>query len=130
MLGRVVRATVPIAAYGSALSAAAALWLLIIAILLGVPLVGFAPSTWWVFIGLALGPHLCGHIGFNFALRYRPASVVGAVTLLEPVGAAVLAAWLLHEVPSARDVFASGIVLVGVYLAMARSSAPLKEAND
>ena len=130
MLGRVVRATVPIAAYGSALSASAAVWLLIIASLLGVPLVGFAPSTWWVFVGLALGPHLCGHIGFNYALRYRPASVVGAVTLLEPVGAAALAAWLLQEVPGARDVFASGIVLVGVYLAMARSAATLKEAND
>ena len=129
MLGRVARRTVSIAAYGSALSAVTAFWLLLIAFALDVPLVGFSAGTWWVFVGLALGPHLCGHIGFNFALRYRPASIVGAVTLLEPVGAAMLAAWLLQELPTGRDVLASGIVLVGVYLAMSQNSASSKESS-
>ena len=115
--GSRVRQRVGIGAYGSLVSAAAALWLLPIILLLKVPLTGYATLSWVALAGMALGPQLLGHQGFNYAVRFVPASVVGAVILLEPVGAAALAALVLRELPTVRDVAGSALVLAGVGLA-------------
>ena len=92
LVGRVVRARVDIDAYGAILCLSCAGWLLIPAVVLQVPLMGFTTQEWWVLAGLALGPQLLGHMGLNYSVRYLSAAVVTSVVLLEPVGAAILGA--------------------------------------
>ena len=72
-----------------------------------------------IFAGMALGPMLLGHTGFNFALRYLPAYVVSLVAIAEPIGATVLAAVLpgIGERPSAATVLGGMVVLAGIVLA-------------
>ena len=117
LIGRSVRQRVQIGTYGSLVCAAAAMALLPAGLLTGVPLVGFSPWVWVAFAALALGPQLLGHNGFNYALRYLPASVVTVATLLEPVGAGLLAWAFLGQVPTTVGAIGAVGVVAGVILA-------------
>ena len=64
---------------------------------------------------LALLPTLAGHSIFNWALREVSATTVSVYILGEPVGAAILAALLLGEVPGPRVITGCLIVLAGLY---------------
>ncbi len=118
LIGRSVRPRVDIATYGSAVCGAAALTLLGLGLALGVPFLGHPTATWLAIAGMALGPQLIGHIGFNYAVRYVPAAIVGAVILLEPVGATALAALVLGERPQLTDLLGGATILVGVGIAI------------
>lgn len=117
LIGRSVRKRVGLATYGSLVCAAAAATLLPVALVGGVPLVGFSWGTWLALLALALGPQMLGHNGLNYALRYLPASLVTAVTLLEPVGATALALVVLGQVPPVWAVVGGLLTLLGVGVA-------------
>ena len=117
LVGRTVRQRVSIAPYGALVSLACAAWLLPVAGLLDAPLVGFSTMAWLALAGLAAGPQLLGHIGFNYAVRYLPAYIVTAGVLLEPVGAAALGAVFLGEVPTSLELVGAAVVLLGVGVA-------------
>ncbi len=119
LLGRTVRAQLPVGPYGSLMCAAAALTLVPVALAGAVPLTGFGPGAWLALLGLVLGPQLLGHIGMNYAVGYLAATTVGLGVLLEPVGATVLGAVVLGEVPSGQEVAGGAIVTAGVALATA-----------
>lgn len=72
----------------------------------------------WIFVGIAVGPMLLGHTGFNWSLRYVPAYVVSLAILAEPVGATLLAAVLpgIAERPSAWTLAGGSIILAGLVL--------------
>jgi drug/metabolite transporter (DMT)-like permease len=116
--GRRARANVGIASYAGAVCAMAALVLLAVSLATGTALAGWATRDWGLIAALALGPQLLGHNGFNWALRHWPAARVSAVTLLEPVGATLLAWAWLGQVPTAQSVAGGALVLLGVALAM------------
>lgn len=117
LLGREVRGRVGIGTYGSLVCVAAAVVLLPTALVVQAPLWGFRPWVWAAIAGLALGPQMLGHNGFNYALRYLPASAVTTAALLEPVGAGMLAWVVLGEVPTALAGMAGGIAVAGVIVA-------------
>ena len=75
--------------YGAALSV-----VLLLAGLSGTPLWPQPTRDLWIFTGIALGPMMLGHTGFNWSLRYVPAYVVSLAILAEPVGATLLAAFI------------------------------------
>lgn len=120
VIGRSVRARVGIGTYASLVCAAAAAVLLPVALLSGTPLTGFPPTTWALLAALALGPQMLGHNGFNYALRYLPASTVSSVVLLEPVAATLLAAVFLHEVPGPLAGVGAALAVGGVLTSIRR----------
>jgi drug/metabolite transporter (DMT)-like permease len=124
LLGRAVRARLGVGPYGSLMCAAAALTLLPVALAGGLPMSGFGGGAWLALLGLVLGPQLLGHIGMNYAVGYLPATVVGLGVLLEPVGATVLGAVVLGEVPSAQELAGGAVVTCGVGLATWRPRRP------
>ena len=117
LVGRRVRQRVGIASYAGLVSLAAALVLLPLALLLQAPLWGYSGSAWLALLGLTLGPQLLGHNGFMYALKYVKASVTSVFILLEPVGAALLAAVLFAEIPGVFEIIGGGLVLLGVGVA-------------
>jgi drug/metabolite transporter (DMT)-like permease len=117
LIGRVVRRKLDIAPYGTLLCAACALLLVPAAMTTNTPLTGFSTRSWLVLAAMALGPQLCGHIGFNYAVGFLPAAIVAATVLLEPVGAAALAAVLLDEIPAPADLVGAAGILLGVAIA-------------
>ncbi len=118
VLGRRLRSRLGIWAYAVPVYAVAGAICAGSAVAGGDPLVGWPAATWWAFAGLALGPTLMGHTGFNWALRHVRAYVVSLVQLFEPVGATLLAVLVLgrDEIPGWNTLIGGAMVLVGVWL--------------
>ena len=70
----------------------------------------------WIIL-LALVPQLIGHSTYNWALRYMPAALVSITTLGEPIGSAVLAYFILREIPTLLTILGGVLILAGIYLA-------------
>lgn len=130
LIGRVVRQKVSWLAYVTPLYAVAALTALGVALLEGVPLLGYSWQFYALCAGLALGPQVMGHGSFNYALQYVPAAIVGMLSLLEPVGASILAYGLFGEVPPPASVGGMGVVLGAVAVVVWRQETPEKESRE
>ncbi len=117
-VGRRLRGRLGIWSYAVPVYGSAAVACAVVALADGAPLAGWPPGTWAAFAGLALGPMLLGHTGFNWALRHVRAYVVSLVQLLEPIGATILAVLVLgrHEVPGWNVWLGGALILVGVWL--------------
>jgi drug/metabolite transporter (DMT)-like permease len=117
LIGRKVRQRVGASAWMGIACASSALCLWPIALSQGTVMWGFDSTTWWCLLGAVLGPQLIGHQGFAYAVRWVPASSIALVTLLEPVGAATLAALILNEWPEPTAGIGAGLILLGIALA-------------
>ena len=67
-----------------------------------------------IFIAMALGPQLLGHVGLTWCLKWLSASIVALGLLFEPVGAAVLAWWWFDEIPTTTELFGAVLIVIGV----------------
>ncbi len=121
LLGRVARRDVPATVYSSIVYAWAALLLLVVSVATRTPLVGFSGTAWLAILGLVVGPQLLGHTVFNTLLSTVTPTVVSIVVLAEPVGATLLAWVLLAELPAMLFWAGAPLVLLGVFVATARS---------
>ena len=117
VIGRRVRQTVGVGTYASGVCLSAAIALGIVAALTQTPLFGFAAPSWALIAALALGPQLLGHNGFNYALRHLRASTVGAIILLEPIVASLLAGIFLREWPGPLGAAGAAVAIAGVGIA-------------
>jgi len=122
VIGRRVRATVDVWTYATVVYAVAATLLAAVALLRGVPLIGFAGRDWAVFGALAAGPMLVGHTGMNYALKHFRATTVNVAALGEPVGATVIAWLALHEVPPLLALIGGAVVVAGIGLTLTSRS--------
>ncbi len=80
------------------------------------PLFGYAPKEYILFLLLAVGPQLIGHSSLNWALRFFSATLVAVFILGEPIGAAILAYFILGENPGLSLIWGGALVLAGIYL--------------
>lgn len=122
LIGRRVRAVLPLWPYVGLVYSAAFVTCIVLVISTGDPLWPQPPREIAIFAGLALGPMLLGHTGMNWALGYLPAYVVNLTTLGEPLGATALAALLpgIAEIPGWQTVAGGALILAGILLAVRR----------
>jgi drug/metabolite transporter (DMT)-like permease len=120
VIGRGLRAALPLDAYVLGVWSTAAATLAVLAGVFGVPLVGFDTRAWLAFFGLALVPTLGGHGLVNKSLRVLPAPTVGLFLLGEPVGASLMGWLLFGEVPGPWTLVGGVIVLFALALVLAR----------
>lgn len=88
-------------------------------------LVGFSTGPWWqlslaawpALLLLALGPQVIGHTLINHAVRRLSPTIVAIAILGEPIGAALLAWFMLGESLVATQLAGFALVLVAVLLA-------------
>lgn len=117
LLGREVRQRVGAAATMTLVCASATVVLFAVAVASRTPLWGYDSGTGWRIAAAVAGPQLIGHQGLVYAVRWLPASTISALTLLEPVGATLLAMAVLGETPSPAALIGGVIVLFGIALA-------------
>lgn len=117
LIGRRVRAGLPLAAYVWLAYGGAALFLLLAAVAGGTPLSGHTGAAYAFMLGLALGPQLLGHTAYNWSLRHVSATFVAVATLGEPIGGAVLAFFLFGETFAPLQLLGFALLLGGIYLA-------------
>ena len=117
LIGRRLRADMPLSAYIWLAYGTAALFLLLACQGAGVSLAGYSAPAYLVALGMALGPQLVGHTAYNWSLKHVSSTFVAVVTLGEPVGSAALA-WVFFG-ESFAPVQGLGFVLLlaGIYLA-------------
>jgi len=74
--------------------------------------------AWGGIVAMALLSQLFGHTALNAAVRVLSATLVSTMTLLEPVIAAVLAAWLFAERLSPATAVGAAVILAAIGVAM------------
>jgi drug/metabolite transporter (DMT)-like permease len=117
LVGRRLRAGMPLLPYVWLAYGVAALFLALACRAGGIPLAGYGAAAYLVALALALIPQLLGHTTYNWSLRYVSPTFVAVVTLGEPVGSALLA-WLIFG-ESFAPIQAAGFVLLlaGIFVA-------------
>lgn len=95
---------------------AAALVNLVVVWLFHYPLTGYSTQTYLNFLALGLVVQTAGWFIINYAQGILPASLVSPTLLGQPVGAAILAWFLLGERLSAQQIVGSLTVLIGIYI--------------
>ncbi len=100
--GERVRAATSTLGYTTICYSVCAVLLLIVCLLFGVQLHGYALTTWLAILGLVGGAQLLGHSMFSYAMHHISATTVSVLILLEVPGAALLAWLWLGQVPAAR----------------------------
>lgn len=116
LMGRVLRQRISLITYVFVVFSSCALVLLLAALFTGQVLWPMPASELLIFLGLAVVSTIFGHLLFNFSLRYLKASVISVSYLGEPVGAIILAALLLSEVPSVYVLVGGAMIFVGILL--------------
>ncbi|MCW5878209.1 MAG: DMT family transporter [Anaerolineales bacterium] len=123
LIGRRLRPVLPLTPYIFLVYGMAALVLAAMLAFSGLPVSGFSNGTYMYMLLLALLPQLLGHSSFNWALAHLPASFVSIALLGEPVGAIVLAFFLLGETPGLLELLGGGLILAGIFIATVQPSA-------
>ncbi len=115
LIGRVVRETTSTTAYTYVVYSACAAALVVLCLISGDSLFGFGYSAVIVGLALAVFSTILGHSIFSWCLKYFSPAFVSASKLLEPVVAAILAAFLFGEWPVPLQLVGGGLILGGVY---------------
>jgi len=116
MIGRSLRSGMSLLPYIFVVYGVAAVALFAAMFASGQSPTGFSDMTYTWIVLLALIPQLIGHSTFNWILRFLPVTLVAITTLGEPVGSAVLAYFILKEIPASLTIGGGLLILVGIYV--------------
>jgi drug/metabolite transporter (DMT)-like permease len=114
--GRVFRKSLDLTSYVVPVYSTSAIALLIGAVLMKVPLNGYPILEYRLFIAIAIIPMIFGHTLYNWSLKYIEAPIVSISLLGEPLGASVLAALILGEIPGLSVFIGGALTLVGILI--------------
>ena len=123
LCARKLRQRVPIVPFMFTVQLASSLYLLLFAVLWAIPLTGFNAASWKALLLLGLIPTFIGHTLLSYALGYLKAYLVGLAIIGEPVGATVLAAIFLGEIPSGQILIGVVLILASILFAMSEKEA-------
>lgn len=117
--GRRYAEGLPITVYTSVVYLSAAIATLPFCLTMGLDVLVFEPREVIIFLALAIFPTALGHSVNNYLLTLVPAYVVSSAVLGEPIGATVLAAIFLGEIPAELTLIGFGVILIGIALVLA-----------
>ena len=116
MVGRKVRANLPLIKYIFYVYSFSAIYLLMFVFASKQVLVGYSAQTYLWMLLLGLLPQLFGHSIFNWALGYLPAAFVSIALIGEPIGTILLAFFFLQEMPNSLETIGGFLILSGIFL--------------
>jgi drug/metabolite transporter (DMT)-like permease len=114
--GRHFRGYLDLTTYVTPVYASAAVVLFLMSLATGAPLTGYPTQEYILFLVIALVPMIFGHTLYNWALKYVTAPVVSVSLLGEPIGASILAFFLLNETPNTHVILGGVVTMVGILL--------------
>lgn len=117
IIGRRLRASIPVVPYIWITYGAAALVLMMLVAINQFPVTGLTSNAYLWMSLTALFPQLIGHSLFNYALGFLRASFVSLGVLGEPIFSTIMAIFLLKEQPTPLQLVGSGLILIALILA-------------
>lgn len=117
LIGRKLRATLPVIPYVWLVYGAASICALTVMLATATPVTGFRAQGYFILLAMGLIPQLVGHSSLNYLLEYFPAAIVSMFSQLEPIGSAILALALFRELPPDQQIAGSVVIIIGVILA-------------
>lgn len=120
VMGRRLRASVPLFPYLGAVNAIAAVGLVIAAIATGAELTHLPAHAYLACVGAALVASFVGHSLLNAAVRVTPTHLVALAILGEPIGSSLITWVAFGEEPPIHAVFGGAIVIVGIAVGFVR----------
>lgn len=116
LLGQQVRRNLSIMTYTFVVYGISSITLIMYNLILGNSFIGYPVDHWWIFLALAIFPTFLGHTLFNWALKWLSTSTISMAIVFEPVGASILAYFILDEKITAFQLLGGTIVLFGLFL--------------
>lgn len=116
LFGQTVRKRLSLVTYTFVVYSISSITLIVYDLFLGYSFFAYSKQDWIVFLLLAVIPTLLGHTLFNWAIRWLSTSVISMSILFEPVGASILAYFILNEVLTLSQWLGGIIVLFGLFL--------------
>jgi drug/metabolite transporter (DMT)-like permease len=120
VVGRRLRAAVPLLPYLGAVNAIAAAALLAAALALGAPILGLPAHSYIACASTALVASFIGHSLLNAAVRTTPTHLVALVTLGEPIGSSLITWVVFGEQPPIHAAIGGAVVLAGIAIGFVR----------
>lgn len=120
IVGRRLRASIPLGAYLAVVNAIAAVTLIAAAAIADTPVRGFAGQDYLAMAMAALIPSLIGHSLLNWTVRRIPVHLVALAILGEPIGASILSWLFFDEVPPSHAVLGGVVILLGIAVGFTR----------
>jgi drug/metabolite transporter (DMT)-like permease len=114
LFGQTVRKRLSLVTYTFIVYLISSITLIIYTLIARQPLYPYQPSDWIYFVLLALVPTLLGHTLFNWSLKWVSTSIISMAILFEPVGATILAYFLLKEYTVWTQIIGGLIVISGI----------------
>jgi drug/metabolite transporter (DMT)-like permease len=128
LLGKSLRATMSAFVYSFWVFLFAAAVMAIYNVWAGFSFTLYPLKEWGIFLLLAIVPTVFGHYLFNWLLKYMKATSVSMTVLGEPLGATILAFYLLGEMITTLQIVAGCVLLLGVALFI-RSNESMKKTS-
>ncbi|MCA0170620.1 DMT family transporter [Bacillus sp. RAR_GA_16] len=129
LFGQNIRKRLDLIPYTFIVYGIAALTLVIYNLFLRYPFFSYPGSDWGYFLLLAIFPTLLGHSLLNWAVKWVSVNVISMSILFEPIGASILAYFILGETLHVMQWIGGGIIITGLYLFI-RSYAKRKPKNS
>ncbi len=114
VIGRQLRADLPLLPYLAGINIVAGAALLVVALAIGAPLASLPAPSLGAIAAATVVASLGGHSLLNAAVRHAPAHLVALAILGEPVGASLLTWACFGEAPPVIAAIGGAIVLVGI----------------
>ncbi|WAA10040.1 DMT family transporter [Fervidibacillus albus] len=116
LFGQTVRKRLSLTTYTFIVYSISSITLLFYVFVQHLPLFSYSGENWLYFVLLAIFPTLFGHSLFNWSIKWISTNVVSMMILLEPVGATLLAYFILDEKVRLSQWIGGIIVLIGLGL--------------
>ena len=116
LLGQNTRKRVSLMTYTFVVYGVSSITLLLYNLLLQNPFFGYSTHYWIIFLALAIIPTFFGHTLFNWALKWLSTSTISMAIVFEPIGASVLAYFILGEKITWSQWLGGTIVIFGLFL--------------
>ncbi|MGC9061403.1 DMT family transporter [Calditerrivibrio sp.] len=117
LVGSKVRERLDIVTYVTLAYTASAVFLIIYALLLGIPFTGYKVSSYVSMLMLAIFPQLIGHTAVNWSLKHLKPSMVAIGILGEPIGATILAYFIFNETIDIYKTIGICLIFISIIIA-------------
>jgi drug/metabolite transporter (DMT)-like permease len=116
LLGQQLRRTQSLMTYTFVVYGISSLVLFLYNVILSNPFFGYSGQYWGLFLALAIIPTFLGHTLFNWALKWMSTSTISMAIVFEPIGASILAYFILGEAVTSSQWLGGTIVIFGLFL--------------